>query len=295
VLFRSASLNGGHPQFAENMGEINAHDLPIFVSHLLRLYLSNRKEAASFGVYFQNQGRADIQALLECYADIPEFEKDQSYYRDWGSDNLFSLEGKGTGECSAGLHDLIEHDLSLMRKRLEGQALYEALFYASRALLPTRGFEPKNSTEVFEGFEKHFIATGLVDQQYQMLLDVAKRREDALLSGHAVEIKSLISIVADLYAGMDNSFHFPSEAKGAPVVPAPAADLFKDYRGVACPMNFVKIKIDLSSIKTGQRLQVLLDDGAPIENVPRSVAEEGHSIIEKTRQESHWKITIQKR
>ena len=37
-------------------------------------------------------------------------------------------------------------------------------------------------------------------------------------------------------------------------------------------MNFVKIKLNLSKMQKGERVRVLLDDGAPIENVPRSVA-----------------------
>jgi TusA-related sulfurtransferase len=47
-----------------------------------------------------------------------------------------------------------------------------------------------------------------------------------------------------------------------------------------CPMTFVKAKVALSKLQTGDRLEVLLLEGEPLENVPRSAAENGHSIIE---------------
>lgn len=58
------------------------------------------------------------------------------------------------------------------------------------------------------------------------------------------------------------------------------ASKIKDLRGVACPMNFVRTKVELASLKGGEILEVWLDDGAPIKNVPRSVRSEGHSVSE---------------
>jgi sulfite reductase (ferredoxin) len=59
-------------------------------------------------------------------------------------------------------------------------------------------------------------------------------------------------------------------------------------------MNFVKVKLDLARMQKGQRLKVLLDDGAPIQNVPRSVAQEGHKVLEQTRDGDHWVVLIEK-
>jgi len=69
---------------------------------------------------------------------------------------------------------------------------------------------------------------------------------------------------------------------------------FRDYRGVVCPMNFVKVKVDLSKMSKGQMLKVLLDDGQPIQDVPRSVIEQGHDVLEQEKQGDHWSLTIRK-
>jgi TusA-related sulfurtransferase len=46
-----------------------------------------------------------------------------------------------------------------------------------------------------------------------------------------------------------------------------------------CPMTFVKAKVALSKLQKGDRLEVLLLEGEPLENVPRSATENGYSII----------------
>ena len=52
-----------------------------------------------------------------------------------------------------------------------------------------------------------------------------------------------------------------------------------DITDVTCPVTFVKTKVALEELDDGQILQVHLNDGEPKENVPRSVAEEGHEIL----------------
>lgn len=72
-------------------------------------------------------------------------------------------------------------------------------------------------------------------------------------------------------------------------------DVKKDFRGVMCPMNFVKTKIALTPMQSGQILEILLDDGAPIENVPGSVKGEGHTILSTEKIENYWKVLIRKK
>ena len=55
-----------------------------------------------------------------------------------------------------------------------------------------------------------------------------------------------------------------------------------DLRGVACPMNFVKTRLKLDKMAAGELLEVLLDDGEPIESVSSSVLSEGHLIESST-------------
>jgi TusA-related sulfurtransferase len=55
-----------------------------------------------------------------------------------------------------------------------------------------------------------------------------------------------------------------------------------DITDVVCPVTFVKVKVALEELDTGQILSVRLNDGEPVQNVPRSVKEEGHRILKLT-------------
>ncbi len=52
-----------------------------------------------------------------------------------------------------------------------------------------------------------------------------------------------------------------------------------DITDVVCPVTFVKTKVALEELDEGQILQVHLNDGEPVQNVPRSVKDEGHQIL----------------
>lgn len=67
-----------------------------------------------------------------------------------------------------------------------------------------------------------------------------------------------------------------------------------DLRGVICPYNFVKTKLKLETLEQGQVLSVLLDDGDPIRNVPRSVENEGHTVLSQERVDQAYRILIRR-
>ena len=52
-----------------------------------------------------------------------------------------------------------------------------------------------------------------------------------------------------------------------------------DVTDVVCPMTFVKAKVALEDLKDGEILSIRLNDGEPVQNVPRSVKGEGHKIL----------------
>ncbi len=73
------------------------------------------------------------------------------------------------------------------------------------------------------------------------------------------------------------------------------ADAKKDCRGISCPMNMVYTKVGLSKLTAGEILEVLLDDGPPIHNVPGSVKKEGHEILSQHQlEDGAWQLMIRK-
>lgn len=52
-----------------------------------------------------------------------------------------------------------------------------------------------------------------------------------------------------------------------------------DITDVVCPVTFVKAKAALEELEDGEVLAVRMNDGEPVQNVPRSIKEEGHQIL----------------
>ena len=68
-------------------------------------------------------------------------------------------------------------------------------------------------------------------------------------------------------------------------------DITKEH----CPMTFVKTKLKLAQISNGDILEVLLTEGEPLNNVPKSATEQGFKVlgIEHVSGNIH-KVTIEK-
>ena len=68
-------------------------------------------------------------------------------------------------------------------------------------------------------------------------------------------------------------------------------DITKEH----CPMTFVKTKLKLAQIAEGDILEVLLTEGEPLDNVPRSATEQGYKVLSTEKEEgTTYKVTIQK-
>ncbi len=72
------------------------------------------------------------------------------------------------------------------------------------------------------------------------------------------------------------------------------ADEKIDLRGVLCPINFVKAKLKLEQMEDGRVLEIILDDGEPMRNVPRSVKAEGHKVVKVEKIDDGYSIHVKK-
>ena len=67
-----------------------------------------------------------------------------------------------------------------------------------------------------------------------------------------------------------------------------------DLRGVGCPLNFVKAKLELEKIAVGEVLEVLLDAGEPVRNVPESFVQQGQNVLEVKESGDHFTVKVRR-
>ena len=369
-------------------GYIAAKKIPAFVEDYLRDVIAEQANYADYYDYVAKRGVNIVKELIAKYKEVAPYSEEPDTFFDFGDDEKFSLIKYGKAECSAGLFDIIEIDQDTIReKRKEVELLmgntpqgvpadlqsdgkqatskiekllHDIVFSENRMLLVTRGLDPRTDDDVYNGFEKEFIAAGIIPQKFKVLTDKARNNESLIEQKPLID--ELADLLNDLYQNMDDSLQFKlpavqgptdntdntdskeksagqknrsedeeksvssvksvgqknrsekedksvssvksvgqrnrseNEQKSSAGEPeAISPDVKKDFRGVMCPMNFVKTKIALTPMQSGQILEILLDDGAPIENVPGSVKNEGHTILSTEKVENYWKVLIKKK
>ena len=68
-----------------------------------------------------------------------------------------------------------------------------------------------------------------------------------------------------------------------------------DITAEHCPMTFVKTKIQLSKLQSGDILEVLLMEGEPLPNIPKSAREQGFKVLDVSHVEGQvHKVIIEK-
>lgn len=73
------------------------------------------------------------------------------------------------------------------------------------------------------------------------------------------------------------------------------ADAFVDITDVVCPVTFVKTKVALEDLNDGQVLEIRLNAGEPIQNIPRSLKDEGHKVSGvRQREDGTYVLTVVK-
>ncbi len=66
-----------------------------------------------------------------------------------------------------------------------------------------------------------------------------------------------------------------------------------DFAGVVCPLNYVKSKMLLDQMSSGQVLSILLDE-AGARSVPQSARQDGHKVLSVEQEEEQWRVLIRK-
>jgi len=68
-----------------------------------------------------------------------------------------------------------------------------------------------------------------------------------------------------------------------------------DLRGVPCPLNLVKAKLAIEKVAVGDILEIEIDDGEPIRNLPLSLGRQGQEIVETVKRESHFCLRVRRK
>jgi len=332
-LHLGGSVNGT-ARIGQLTVKLPAKAVPAALTHLIEVYRRDRQVDEGLPAFIARAGKQKLKDELIPYTIVPAYHDDPTFYYDWEGEEKFVLEDLGPGECAGGVLEMIENGILEADQELYQAKLlvdkhqysvsvnksYRAVLAAAKALLVTEGLDPSTDAEIFLEFERRLAHKGIVPPTYRELgkqvgdlgpkettaesarakMAFAKGFLDACRAAteHMGKDLKLAPVTeAEAPAVGVITMSSPSEAPSASAAPAPTGVPVYDLRGVACPLNYVKTKLKLEMMETGEQLEVWLDAGEPIRNVPMSLKNDGHKVLLEEALEpeaAHYRLLVEK-
>jgi len=316
----------GVPKIGQMTVKLPAKNVPAAISHLLDFWRQHRHEGERLLDFIQRTGKVRLKEELIPFTIVPPFEQDPSYYYDWEGEDEFILEDLGPGECAGGALEMIENRIleaeqELYQARLlEGKAqyatalnkAYRAVLAAAKAVLVPEGIDPNTDAETFVEFERLFGATGRMATTYAApsasIGDLGPQHTTAAFAAEKIAyakgfVEACKVLTEDISQALKRKDQDEQQATGDYAMPSPSAPdqepatksvTTLDLRGVMCPINYVKTKLKLEMMDAGELLEVWLDAGEPIKNVPQSLRNDGQKVLAEAPTDNFFKVTVEK-
>ena len=318
--FYEIHMGGSDRQIATQMIKVPAKRVPEAVKETIRWYRDERKQNESLEAFFTRQGKEKSKKILMPFTFLPKYDQERDFYVDWGDNEDFSTADLGPGECAGGAYQLMEGFLFEADQEVylagvmadsdqSGQAVnqaYRAVVAAAKGLLVLEGMESSIDAEVIEQAETHLIAKGTIPKKFANL---AGRLNDTGSSKPSKKwLQERIAFAKDFVTECHKAFDLVgSDLKKKKAEEGFSNESLKqrtgsdkinvhfDLKGVSCPINYVKTKLRMEEMEIGERIEILLDEGEPITNVPRSLTGDGQKILLQEKIDAnHFRLVVEK-
>tara|TARA_B100000686_G_scaffold353297_1_gene458334 strand:+ start:848 stop:3220 length:2373 start_codon:yes stop_codon:yes gene_type:complete len=299
--------------FGTSVSKIPAKNAPQAVKILTQSYQKEKQNSESFDEFFDRKGKLFFADMLQPLKLLPSLEEKPDAYIDFGNTKKFSLEDRGQGECAGALTDMIsECILGAERAIFQGKLALEKSEYddavaaANRAalecangLLVTEGMDFSDPLETLDKFQALIVDSGIVSERFSGILERYKKNQinDQVIAKNRLdEAYALTEECKAAYNKMqsDKSLRIRVGGDDTSCEDNGAKAQKIDLLGVKCPFNYVKTKLKLETMTSGTTLEVLLDEGEPAENVPKSIRNDGHKVLSLNKIDGHFKLVIKK-
>ncbi|MBW6533464.1 MAG: hypothetical protein K0B11_00510 [Mariniphaga sp.] len=213
-VFAGAVIGENNSSLPVKLGEIAAKDLPEFANDILFLY--HQKSHGKTFREFVETGKKDIGILFDKFSKIPSFEEDKKYYIDWGNNDLFTLEARGGGECSAGLLDMIETEIKVIEKcresfsgqqEIEEQTvlLNEIVLAASKLLCLILQEKITDERKLINTVREKIIEQKIISEDYLQMLNLVNDGNFARLLKQKDKVISYADAAVNYYKSLDDN------------------------------------------------------------------------------------------
>jgi sulfite reductase beta subunit-like hemoprotein/uncharacterized protein (UPF0332 family) len=178
------------------IGTVPSKNVPDVIEGITSRYVRERKGSESFQDFIKRIGKQECRAMIDQFMAVPAYEKDRSYYSDWGDPREFTIGDMGMGECAGEVISVTQFDLADAERlvfeaqlKLEDENFahadalaYRAMIQAAVSLVKTQFLDVADEPNtVVNEFRRRFYDTGLLGDRYagNKFAEYLFRRHDA--------------------------------------------------------------------------------------------------------------------
>lgn len=188
-LFVGGGVGFDDTALGERIGKFPARNCPKVVEKLVELYVQEKQPGERFNACMARVGKERIRALLAPLAEIPAFDENPEFYKDWGHENeKFAVRTGIKGECAGVTVQEKAPQFEAAREKLaQAEAFFahkefanaqieavEAMAASARVPLYAALVDPFTTEQVLWEFENIFARSGRSGAEW---LDFAEKVE----------------------------------------------------------------------------------------------------------------------
>ncbi len=183
------------------IGTVPSKNVPGVIEAITDRYVRERKGTESFQDFIKRIGKQECRAMIDPFMGVPAYDKDRSFYSDWGDPREFTIGDMGMGECAGEVISVTQFDLADAERlvfeaqvKLEDEDFaqadafaYRAMIQAAVSLVKTQFLDVADEPNtIVSEFRRRFYETGLLGDRYagNKFAEYLFRRHDAPPAGH---------------------------------------------------------------------------------------------------------------
>jgi sulfite reductase (ferredoxin) len=144
------------------IGSVPSKRVPAVVERITQRFVDERQGNESFQDFITRIGKAESRKMIEDLMEVPPYEKDPSFYSDWGDPREFTMGDMGMGECAGEVVSRLDFDLQTAERmcfeaqlKLEAKDLakadelaYKSMLQAAHGLVKELWYDAPDDPEV---------------------------------------------------------------------------------------------------------------------------------------------------
>jgi sulfite reductase (ferredoxin) len=155
--------------------------IPDAVERITGRYARERQSNETFQEFIKRLGKKELRDMLDDLTVVPSFDRDPSFYSDWGDPRVYTIGDMGIGECAGEVVSVAEFDMAAAERLVfEGQLrldeaeyreadglAYRAMLEAARSLVRTQFIDVSDEPNmIVHEFRARFYETKFFPDRY---------------------------------------------------------------------------------------------------------------------------------